>query len=192
MKHIGKMKNNNAKVVVAYRTLPGNPHSALVIGTAGLGESYHNSLMDLVQDPSGQQANELAEILSVRKFPDGSNMLSWLHSHGHLRKVATDMVLMTPAPQTSIPLNELNVLIAEQKGMSLEDLAVREGDTPIPTKKSNNTITVEEHKIDEPSSPTELRSKADALFKEAQRLRRKADELDPPKKKSKTSTAEVE
>ena len=75
MKHVGKMKNNGAKVVVAYRTLPGDAYHALVIGTGNLGESYHDSLMSIVQDAEGQQANELADILAVKKFPDGSNML---------------------------------------------------------------------------------------------------------------------
>ena len=32
MKHVGKMKNNNAKIVIVYRTLPGDPYSALVVG----------------------------------------------------------------------------------------------------------------------------------------------------------------
>jgi hypothetical protein len=35
-------------------------------------------------------------------------------------------------------------------------------------------------------SPAEMRSRADALYKEAARLRKEADELDPPKKKTKS------
>ena len=45
MKHVGKMKNNGAKVAVAYRTLPGDSGSALVIGTGSLPESWHDTLM---------------------------------------------------------------------------------------------------------------------------------------------------
>jgi hypothetical protein len=41
-------------------------------------------------------------------------------------------------------------------------------------------------------SPAELRSKADALFKQAQQLRKKADELDPPKKKEKVEKVVAE
>lgn len=188
MKHIGKMKNNNAKVVVAYRTLPGDPYHALVIASSGLGESYHDALMNIVQDPSGQNSYELAELLAVRKFPDGNNMLTWLHSYGHLKKVPTNSVLMTPTPTTSLALDELNRLIAEQRGVSLEDLAITDGNPKKPTPVK------EELKV-EPSKPmtaTELRSKADALFKEAQKLRKQADELDPPKKKVKDSKVEVE
>jgi hypothetical protein len=203
MKHVGKMKNNGAKVVVAYRTLPGDPLSALVVGTNNLGDTYHDSLMSTVQDNSAQQANELADILAVRRFPDGSNMLEFLHRRGNLKKVSTNGVLMTPTPQTSISLDELNVLIAEQKGITLDELAVTDGITPNPkSKKSDPTKTTsasvngEEEIVvvetaEEDMTPAQLRSKADALFKQAQVLRKQADAIDPPKSKKKASV-EVE
>jgi hypothetical protein len=185
MKHVGKMKNNGAKIVVAYRTLPGDANSALVIGSGRLGETYHDALMNIVQDPSGQQANELADILAVRQFPDGGNMLEWLHTRGHLKKVPTNGVLMTPTPQNSISLDELNLLIAEQKGVSVEDLAVTDGTEPKPTSNKKIDIVVNEETPVSELSVAELRSKADSLFKQAQQFRKKADELDPPKKKAK-------
>jgi len=187
MKHVGKMKHNNTKVVVIYRTLPGDPHNALVVASSSLGESYHDALMNLVQDPSGQSANEFAEILSVRKFPDGNNMLAWLHTYGHLKKVPTNSVIMTPTPKASVALNELNILIAEQKGVSLEELAVSDGNKK-PTVAQDKKEPVQE----QPSNAAELRSKADALFKEAQQLRKKADELDPPKRRTKKVEVEAE
>jgi hypothetical protein len=192
MKHVGKMKNNGAKVVVAYRTLPGDPNSALVVGTGRLGETYHDSLMNLVQESSGQQANELADILSVRQFPDGSNMLEWLHTRGHLKKVPTSGVLMTPTTQSRISLDELNQLIAEQKGVSVEDLAITDGSKPNKkpaVKQEPPVVEVEEAPAE--LSASELRSKADALFKQAQQLRKQADEMDPPKSKIKKVSAEA-
>lgn len=191
MKHVGKMKNNGARVVVAFRTLPGDPYSALVVGTGSLGESYHDALMSLVQSDGGQQAYELGEILSVRKFPDGNNMLSYLHGLGLLKKVPTSGVLMTPTTTTSVPLDELNQIIAEQKGVSLEDLAVTDsnGKTAKAESKPQKTaapVQQDAQSIDvENASASELRSKADALFKQAQALRKRADELDPPKSKKK-------
>jgi hypothetical protein len=193
MKHVGKMKNNGAKIAVAYRTLPGDSSSALVIGTNILGDSYHDALMNIVQDISGQQANELADILSVRKFPDGSNMLSWLHANGHLKKVPTNMVVMTPTTQSSIPLDELNQLIAEQKGVTVDELAVTDGSNPNPkTIKKTVAETLPEAVIVENLTPTQMRSRADALFKEAQQLRKSADLLDPPKSKTKKLSVEAE
>jgi len=198
MKHVGKMKNNGAKVVIVYRTLPGDPYSALVVGTNGLGDTYHDALMNLVQDSSGQQANEMADILSVRRFPDGSNMLEALHNRGNLKKVSTSGVLVTPDTQTTIPLDELNVIIAEQKGVSINELAITDGKSPNKksanvTKTSEVVVPVEEIVLTDDMSATALRSKADALVKQAQQLRKQADALDPPKSKAKKKVSvEVE
>lgn len=199
MKHVGRMKNNNAKVAVVFRTIPGDPYSALVCGTNQLGDSYHNALIDLIQESSAQQSNELADILSVRNFPDGNNMLEWLHTRGHLKKVPTSGVLVTPTPSTSVSLDELNKLISEQKGVSLEELAINDGKTPKKaavkkdvTKTTSQSVsgdveTAEEVVVEGEETPAQLRSKADALFKQAQQLRKKADELDPPKSKKKVA-----
>lgn len=199
MKHVGKMKNNSARVAIVYRTLPGDPYSSLVIGTNGLVDSYHDSLMAVIEGDMGQQTNELADILSIRRFPDGSNMLGYLHSNGHLVKVPTNMVLVTPDSKTSIPLNELNELIAKQKGVSVEDLAVTDGSQ----KKVSSKESVTENIPAVDTSPkindggfeltaSEMRSRADALFKQAQQLRKQADEIDPPKKKSTKAKEAVE
>ena len=191
MKHVGKMKNNGARVAIAYRTLPGDPHSALVIGTQGLGDSYHDTLMSLIESDEGQQTNELAEVLAVRRFPDGSVMLGYLHANGHLKKVPTANVLVTPDSQTQVPLNELNVIIAKQKGVDLEDLAVSDGSPKKP--KTTKKVQVEESVSTNAETktttfemtPAEMRSRADALYKEAARRRKEADAMDPPKSKKK-------
>jgi hypothetical protein len=231
MKHIGKMKNNGAKVVVAYRTLPGDSGNCLVVGTGGLSDAWHDGLMALVQDTTGQQANELADVMAVRKFTDGQNMLEALHKRGQLKKVPTSGVIMTPGPNAEILLSELNGLIAEQKGVTIDELAVTDGfnpnTNPARPQVNNNTKTV---KNDDPTkttsasvnaaeddytpalptevvfpteqvesvvtegslSPAQLRSKADALFKQAQTLRKEADAIDPPKKRAKTTKAVTE
>ena len=189
MTHVGKMKNNGAKIIIAYRTIPGDSHSALVVGTSNLGDTYHDALMSLLQDENAQQANELADILAVRRFPDGSNMLEWFHTRGHLKKVPTSGVIVTPTNQSSVPLDELNQLIAEQKGITVDELAITDGAKPNPktkiAKKESTEVVVEESTED--MSPAELRSKADALFKQAQVLRKQADAIDPPKSKKKVS-----
>jgi hypothetical protein len=192
MKHVGKMKNNGAKIAIAYRTLPGDALSALVVGTSNLGDTYHDALMSLLQDDSAQQANELADILAVRRFPDGSNMLEWLHTRGHLKKVPTSGVLVTPNNQNSVPLDELNQLIADQKGVSIDELAVTDGEKPNPKTKAPKKETVETVESTDDMTPAQMRSKADALFKQAQVLRKQADELDPPKSKKKSATVEAD
>ena len=188
LKHVGKMKNNGAKVVVAYRTLPGDHANALVVGTGNLGDNYHDDLMDVVQSSEGQQSFELAQILGVRKFRDGSNMLQFLHTRGHLKKVPTEGVLMTPTPQATIALNELNELIAQDKGLTVQELALLDEGNQTPAEKDKTPVVEEKKDL----SAAELRSKADALFKEAQSLRKKADEIDPPKKKAKKVVTDSE
>jgi hypothetical protein len=197
MKHIGKMKNNSARVVVAYRTLPGEPNNCLVVGTQGLGDSYHDFLMTLVETDSAQQANELAEVLATRRFADGSVMLGYLHANGHLKKVPTANVLMTPDTQTSIPLDQLNQIIADQKGVSIDQLAVNDGSEVEETKAAKKTDKKKSDGLDATPamSAADMRSRADALYKEAAQLRKEADLIDPPKSKvakSKKETASAE
>jgi hypothetical protein len=207
MKHVGKMKNNSAKIAVVYRTLPGDSGSALVVGTGTLPEAWHDSLMNLIQDVSGQQANELADILSVRKFPDGSTMLEGLHNRGFLKKVPTSGVIMTPTKNDTVLLSELNQIIAEQKGVTVDQLAITDGVNPNPptrakndpTRTTSSSINEDEQDLpksqieipDEDLSPAQMRSRADKLFKEAQILRKKADEVDPPKSKKKSLVVEA-
>jgi hypothetical protein len=207
MKHVGKMKNNGAKVAVVFRTLPGDPLSALVVGTNALPDAFHDSLMSTIENESTQQANELADILAVRRFPDGSNMLEYLHSKGLLTKVATKMVSMVFDAKNQMPLDELNQLIADQKGVPIEELSIKEAD---PTEEKANEVVATKNKWDKARedkalaveaaeqkieddarvlTPADMRSRADALYKEAARLRKEADAIDPPKKK--TAKAEV-
>jgi hypothetical protein len=197
MKHVGKMKNNSARVAVVYRTIPGEVNSALVVGTNGLSDAYHDTLMGVIESESGQQANELADVLAVRRFTDGEVMLSWLHTRGHLKKVPTNLVLMTPTTQAQIPLNELNQLIADQRGISLEKLAVNDGSQQ--DKKSAKTKEIISDEVVVPVEVTEvipelpvtaadLRSMADKLSKQAAEMRRKADEMAPPVKKAAKAT----
>lgn len=202
IKHVGKMKHNNAKVCVVYRTLPGDAYSALVVGTGSLSDVYHNSLMTLVESQEGQQANELGDSMSNRYFPDGTNMLQQLHLTGKLVKVPTTSVLMIPTPNTEIPLDELNLMIAEQKGVTLDELAIKAEMTPV---KNDEAKEVLEQPVQEPlltpnevlEQPTEvtaemLRSKADQLLEEAKKLQEKANELDPPKTRRKKQTTSAE
>lgn len=191
------MKHNDAKVCIVYRTLPGDAHSALVLGTSSLPDQYHNSLMQVIESQDGQQANELGDALSTRFFPDGTNILEQLHLTGKLVKVATDKVWMTPTPADQISLDELNLMIAEQKGVALDDLSIK-AEMPHVKKEGAEEIKLQEIEIkpvkeeivpveinpDTPVSASAYRSQADKLYKEAARLRKMADELDPPKKKT--------
>lgn len=184
MKHVGKMKNNSAKIAVVFKTVPNEPNNALVVGTNGLPDAYHDALMSVIESDAGQQADELADVLATRRFPDGEIMLEWLHTRGQLKKVPTNLVLLTPNTQTQMPLDLVNIEIAKLKG-----------DTP--QSKKEEILITEEVNVDvtsveeTPITASDLRSMADKLFKEAQALRKKADELEPPVKKAKAVKAEA-
>lgn len=185
LKHVGKIRRTGTKVVVVFRQIPGEPFNALVLGVNSLSDMYHNSLMQLLEDGQGQQASEFGEAMATRFFPDGRPMLAAMHMDGRLQKVATADIDMTPTPTDVLALDKLNELIAEQRGMTVEEMAGVE-------KKAEDTKAkaTEPKKAEslEPLSDSDLarqyRSQADAMFKEAQRLRKQADELDPPVKKA--------
>jgi hypothetical protein len=199
IKHVGRIVNNGRKCIVVFRTLPGDAFSALVVMTESLSESYHDSLINLVESNAAQVSNELSEVLARAVFSDGSTMLPSLHVKGLLTKVPTSQVEMTPNSSANILLSQLNQLIAEQRGVSVQDLAIQP-DAPNPdaevkeiasakdiSPKQGNTDPIIDQTISEPLNDEQLakkyRSDADRLSKEAAQLRRMAEELVPTKKK---------
>jgi hypothetical protein len=194
MKHIGKLKNTGSKVVVVFRTVPGESDRALVLETATLPDSYHDSLMKLVESEQGQDCFEFGEIMFTRTFPDGRNMLTSVKQDNRMHKVPTDLVMMTPTPSTEIQLDQLNTIIAEQKNCSVDDLCtfVSGGIKKTTDRQEVEVAEIPDQTSVENSVPEVLtdkdlarsyRSQADSLYKEAAKLRKQADELDPPQKK---------
>ena len=202
-KHVGRVKTNRRKVVVAYRVVPGDPENCLVVQTENLSADEHDTLLKLVESDAAQNAYELGEAMSRTMLPDGRNMLAGFHTTGKLNKVPADMIEMTPNNATTINLKELNELIATQQGVTVADLALKGADGK--TVEPNATTT------DQPVDPVEIyskpvaevepvdnndgvlsdealakkfRSDADRLSKEAAELRRQAEELVPTKKKT--------
>ena len=165
-------------------------------------------MMAVIESDQAQDVYEFGEILFIRSFPDGRPMLTALQQDNRLQKVPTDLVIMTPSPVDQVPLDQLNLLIAEQKNCTVDDLYTFVKGAP---KKNTNSVTVEtiaEAKDLAPMVDTDVpaplraqasntealsdkdiaksyRSQADAMYKEAARLRREADQLDPVVKKTK-------
>lgn len=199
LKHIGRMSTNNRKVVVAYRVLPNDPDNCLIVTTENLNSDEHDSLMKLVESPSGQQSYELAEAMARTRLADGSIMLASFHKTGKLVRVPTNLVKMTPTGTDSIMLDELNRQMAEQRGVTVADLAVRE-DGGTEEKATTQQSTTETNVVEEVTEvaqesvltdeqlAAQYRSQADALYKEAKRLREQAEELVPTKKKTAKAT----
>jgi hypothetical protein len=195
IKHVGRLVRNQRKVIVAYRVVPGEADNALIVTTENLMADEHDSLIKLVESDAGQSAYELAEAMSRTQLPDGRNMLAGFHTTGKLLKVASSEVEMQPDNKTTINLAELNKIIAQQKGVTVEDLALQpEGGRQTPeTQTTQNPADAyiepaTDDVLTDESLAAQYRSQADALFKEAQSLRKQAEELVPTKKKAKTKS----
>ena len=204
LKHVGRIISTGRKCLVAYRTLPGESDHCLVVQTENLPDEQHNALINLVESGSGQESGEFAEVLARANFPDGSIMLAALHTQGKLTKVPTSQVEMLPNFNVKINLAELNVLIAQQNNVAVDDLAIKSSSAKVEVKEvgSVNNMPAETNDLGKTTSasvnetyvePTKFdsaeaeakhyRSQADKLAKQAAEMRRKAEELVPTKKK---------
>ena len=193
LKHVGRVRKNQRKIVVAYRTVPGDPQSCVVVTTENLMADEHDALIKAVESDAGQSAYEFAEAMSRTSLPDGRNMLAGLHTTGKMVKMPTAEVEMIPDRNTSIPLDELNKQIADQKGVSVEDLAISDGSAKKESKSDtafsedylySDAPTTADTVISDEELAAKYRSDADRLYKEAKALREKAEELAPSKKKA--------
>lgn len=192
LKHIGRIKNNQRKVIVAFKTLPDDSESCVVVTTENLTSDDHDFLIRLVESNSGQTSDEFADVMARATLSDGSNMLARFHATGKMVKFPTTAIEMTPDTNNSINLSELNKLIAEQKGVAVSDLAVKntkaKSSTAIKPSVTPKAPTAPKLVADENTVLTDeqiaanYRSQADAMFKEAKRLREEAEALHPVKK----------
>jgi hypothetical protein len=186
LKHVGRVKATGKKCLVAYRTLPGDAYHAVIIPTENLPDSYHDALIQLVESSSAQDSYEFADVLSRSNFPDGSTMLAALHTQGRMVRVPTSDINMTPTLSESISLDELNALIAEQRGVAIDDLHVQPQSSQTEVKEIVDVKDItppknEEHMTTEERA-AKYRSEADRLYKEAAKLRKMALDLDPKEK----------
>ncbi|MBL6775685.1 MAG: hypothetical protein ISQ26_09790 [Candidatus Puniceispirillum sp.] len=193
LKHVGRMVQNQRRIVVAYKTLPNDADHCVVVTTENLEAADHDSLIKLVESPAGQEAEDLATVMARTKLSDGSTMLARFHTTGKMVKVATKDVEMVPNSNTTILLSELNEVIAQQKGVSVSDLAVKGPETlasvsDVPSTATSDTSSPDV--LDDAALAAKYRSDADRLYKEAKQLREMAEELVPTTKKSKAKSTQ--
>lgn len=193
LKHVGRMVQTKRRVVVAYKVLPNDPDNCVVVTTENLEAGDHDTLIKLVESPAGQEADDLATVMARTALPDGSTMLARFHKTGKMIKVPTNSVEMIPNSNTTILLSDLNEAIAQQKGVSVSDLAIENTSggtlasvnempqTTTETAATNDVLTDE-------ALAAKYRSDADRLYKEAKQLRDMAEELVPTKKKTKAKS----
>ena len=114
LKHVGR--HGDKKVVIAYNTVPGEDHMALVVYSDKLPPMMHDEVMKVVESAAGQSAKSLADALFRNIMPDGNNTLGSLHKGGFLKKVQTKQVILTPNAKTTVRLDELNDILKKMEG----------------------------------------------------------------------------
>jgi hypothetical protein len=116
-RHVGK--HGDRKVAIVFREVPGEAHMCLVTYTETLNQHVHDPLIKCIESDIGQNSEHLADALNRTYAKDGRPILQVLHLEGQLKKVQTSQIVMTPSPNQTIRLDELNKILDEmQQGES--------------------------------------------------------------------------
>lgn len=197
IKHVGRVISNQRKCAVVFRTLPNEPENCLILPTENLSPEDHDDVIALIESNSAQTSYELAEAMDRAVLRDGSRMLPRFHGGRKLVKMSTKDIEMCPNNNTRIVLADLNDMIAKQRGVGIEDLTMppskndsprtRDLGEPARAETIEDVADTSEKVLSDDDIAAQYRSQADALFKEAKRLREQAEDLVPTKRKTKSS-----
>jgi hypothetical protein len=211
LRHIGK--HGDRKVAIVFREVPGEPHMALIVYTEVLGQNIHDPLIKCIESDIGQNSENLADALNRSHTKDGHIILQKLHAEGMLKKVRTELVVMTPSPGVQIKLDELNKILDEMKqgeeavkklaemdeSMGLQDplqvaKRLRGDKAPPPVQATGDLLGDQAIANDLRKQAERMDREAKGLLAEAQRLMKEANVLDPakPEKAAKTKAVKAE
>lgn len=212
-RHVGK--HGDRKVAIIFREVPGEPHMCLVTYTETINQHIHDPLIRCIESDIGQNSENLADALNRSYTQDGRPILLVLHNEGQLKKVNTEQIVMTPAPNTRIKLNELNKMLNEMKmgedavkrmaemdkSMGLQDPAdvarrMRGPQNNQPIASSGDALGDASLAKQRLEQAQKMEREAKGLLAEAQRLTTEAQSLDPslapkPAKATKSKKAAV-
>lgn len=202
LKHVGRVANTDVKCVIVFREIydaEGNvtdPNHCLVVETERLPDMEHDDVVRVVESQAGQESQEFYQIAHRSRFADGTNMLVSLSKRNRLRKYPTEQILLTPNPQTSIPLSQINDIITKQKsGMSEQDITntmVDDTDKPPrtqtaldPTQTIDQAVNTGEAILDDTAIAQNMLKQAETFLAEAEALQKQAYEMAPSLKPKK-------
>ena len=182
MKHVGKY--GEKPCVVVFREIPNERENCLVIMSDRLDEVKHDNLMNVVQSAEGQEAKEFSEVLNRRQFSSGENMLQQLHAEGKLAKVPVSMVSLTPTPNDSIALAEVNAEIKKLENDPVPPVTDPAHLADDPAESNVSAPSVADSDVDSPAQGLLLQAElmeqdAEAMLAEAKEKKRQAFEMDP-------------
>lgn len=203
LKHIGR--HGDRKVAIVFREIPGDEHMCLVIYPDVLPTHIHNSIMTVLESAPGQQATNLADVFHRNLLSDGRNILQTLHREGMLKKVATNQVILTPTPTSSVKLDEINRLVKEMESgeealKRMQEIDKNSGMVPPDVKRlaesefKNRKAAQQEQPLQAPASGAlddkslagnmlaqakRMEVEAKSLIAEAARMKKEAEKMFP-------------
>lgn len=210
IKHVGRQ--NDKRVVVVFREVPGEDHMCLVIYPDNLPTRFHDDLMNTLQSDAGQNAKDLADALARVTGSDGRVLLNAIHQEGWMKKVRTQDVILIPRPNAEgVQLSEINKIIRDLDtgGEAASKLAELDANAGLadPQKKAAGVQAAKEAAggsggvLSDTDIARNLVTQADqmkaqitGLEAEVKRLMEEASELDPsiaPKKRGRPSKKAV-
>jgi hypothetical protein len=196
IKHIGK--HGDRKVAIVFREVPGEEHMCLVIYPDIMQVQMHDSIMKVIESPTGQTAENLGDALFRSLLPDGRPMLQTLHAEGMMKKVQTKQVVVTPNASSHVNLQEMNRILSDMKmgndaikkmadldsnrGMtgkaSRRDDFGREIGAPIESLRGSNVAGSDAAlALDDAALANDFRSQAQRMANEAKSLMAESDRL---------------
>jgi len=196
LRHVGK--HGDRKVAVIFREVPGEPHMCLVTYTELLNQNIHDPMIKCIESDIGQSSENLAEALNRSFTKDGKPILQVLHMEGQLKKVNTELIVMTPQPNTKIKLNELNKILDEMKlgeeavkklaemdkSMGMQSPAevarrMRNDPAPATVPQTQGILGDQQLANNLRQQAAKMTSEAKGLMAEAERLLKEASSMDP-------------
>ena len=185
IKHVGQVNQSNKKCVLVFREIPGEESSCLIVETESLPELYHDDLINAVESHGSQSDMDFYKFAQRSTFHDGTNMLESLHLKGLLKKVSVNEITMIPTRDATILLADLNSQLRQinNEGRTTSGDINATVDEP---QESNSPGTLSDKQI-----ANQMRSQAEYFQREANRLLKEAEALDPGKTVNSSATEAV-
>ena len=209
IKHVGRQ--NDKRVVVVFREVPGEEHMCLVVYPDNLPTRFHDDLMNTLQSDAGQNAKDLADALARVTGSDGRVLLNAIHQEGWMKKVRTQDVILIPRPNAEgVQLSEINKIIRDLDtgGEAASKLAELDANAGLadPQKKAagvqaaqavaggSGVLSDADIARNLVTQAEQMKAQITGLEAEVKRLMEEASELDPsvaPKKRGRPSKKAV-
>lgn len=102
------MARTDQRLIVIFMQIPDREDHALIVASDSLPPRFEQALMQVVQSPEGQNAQDLGTVLARRLMPDtNASLLTTLHTAGLLQPIPVDNIVMFPLPNQAYPLRKI-------------------------------------------------------------------------------------